>query len=289
MKYFTSLIIALLFAPTIIFSQIDSSKHQENSYKLSGFFMGFMTIGINGGNISANMSAYLPHSTLLPNDLEGYSSQHWLSGHSNKNYAGFSFENKNTRIEGSIGYFTSSFQLASLYKETLAHSDTFSSNAGGVIIENIYDNESYTLEKNISGITLSSAFLYQPSLKRPRFKAYFGLGIEAMIGINNIETITKNSHTHSNFIAETQNQLSVSPYSNNYWDGEYLHEDVQTNLVQNNIYRVYIPLGLDFQLSKKENLFKHLLLGVRIEPGIGLNSGQVFPATATGFTLTYRL
>jgi len=145
--------------------------------------------------------------------------------------------------------------------------DTLSSSVGNpdILIDSVhYSNFSYI--ETVSEINIGASYLFKTDASK-RWYFYTGVGAEYGFAFQDYVTINESEYS---YLEDSENASSSPYYSPYYYNiGNYESKSSKSKLTSNSHFvRVYIPLGVNFRITNKDNFFRHTNLYMQFSPGI---------------------
>jgi len=232
-------------------------------FKGVSFQTGLFTNTLKGQNNLADFQKLAPESELLKKNISGFDYAHStvVNGNGPALAGNVIYEinqnndEKRFRQELHFGFVYNSITISSLsaYKENRFRVDTLrSSQTGNQFFVDSISIESYGADYDQDQLMLSSTYIISGKGEN-RLKFYTGIGIAAGISVSASTNVyySKNSYIDSEFEGRTSNG-----------NDDFLFRSERFTNANSFLARVYLPIGLDFKLSKRsENWNKcHILL-----------------------------
>ncbi len=280
------LLLAICFCANSIcaFCQQENEK-QDKKLKLSGFNVesNFLNLGYN----------YKPSSFQeLKEDVEGNSlndisdsADYWGSNMKTRFKYEFGFNmifkipdsKYNSEVRLGISYYTGNrnFDYYKLQSSVLDTSYMY----GDTVHVDQYVSETYDFEESINELSVNGAYLVKTN---PDKRFYFFTGVELKAGISikspakffykqNISTITVNNYGYCYY--------GTHPYLS---DSDKRYYTPKSNIFIMSI----LPVGMNFRMSKKDNMLSHFNATLRINAGLAykqVSGGNRYFSTLYGF------
>lgn len=267
-------------AAIILLTSCFSAFAQEQTLKpikrvsVNDFYVlpGFMMQGISGGTV-ADFKKLAPQSTLLTNNFSDFNQSGGFGFSGNASLSmmlGIQFSNKEKTsykksplLRLGLSYFSGAGFSANLYKTTTKPYDTLSSQqTGQTVYKDSVINRNYYMNYTSQQVRLDASLIFRTN-PEARWSLFAGVGITAGISIN--------ARTDISYYADsrTQERNSGNSSSNSYYNnssGNYKSESFvnTTNFGAS----VYVPMGLDFRLGKKNEFWKRMHLFYEARPGV---------------------
>lgn len=253
------------------------SMHSQAQMHLSDFsvYVGANTSGDMGS--SEDFQLLAPNSTLLQNDFSSFNS-----------YGGYEGINSNARISFMLGFdfnksgdesksltpqlrigltYTNGISLYnSYYKDERFPYDTLtSSRTGNQTYVDSVSYEGYDMNYHSDNIMLDVSLVFRTN-PEARWSFYGGVGVMGGVSVNSTTTIY---HYEDAYIEQSGN--------GNYYGGGYYNDEYSNQLetVRNeNSFLIsgYVPMGVDFRLGKRGELWKRTHLFFEIRPSLNINN-----------------
>lgn len=234
-----------------------------------------------GGNTTGDMGTFqdfellAPDSKLLQHDFTGYNSYGGNNGITSSGrisfMLGFDFNKNEDNSKGlspqlRIGLtYTNGIALYSSFSkdERFPYDTLTSSRTGNQTFVDSVSYDSYDMNYHSDNIMLDVSLLFKTN-PEARWSFYSGIGLMGGMAINATTTIY---HYEDSYI---QNQ------GNNYYHGSYLDDnytDEFETIRNDNSFLVsgYIPMGVDFRLGNKRELWKRTHLFFELRPSLNVN------------------
>lgn len=266
-----------------------SAQEQVKSIKTTSLsLMPHFSIG-SGANASLDdFHKLAPESTLLPTDLNGYTTNNYLASNAslgNSILLGFKFANKeksgyrpNPILRVGVSYYYDAGLYNSIYQNDRHPYDTLISVKTGV--RTAVDSVSYSgydMAYTSQQLRLDASLIYRTN-PEARWNFFGGIGF-TFGGSINAETRI-NGYQYSYISPEDNQNVAYYNSSNDY---NYEQEVVQN---ENNLaYSVYVPLGLDFRIANKSEFWKRVHLFYEMRPSL---NGLSIPELKTYTSVSWQ-
>ena len=264
-----------------------SLSAQNNDIKKLNLTEFSIIFGENSGSFDAGsfdeMKKLAPGSVILEDDLSGYYFYGYSENYNSSVFSalvGFQFANNdktdlknNPLLRIGVSYYSLFGDSRRATKEERYPYDTLTSSQTGEMYfyDSVYTKTyyiNYTQEK----LQLDVSMLFRTQ-SESRWMLYAGLGLSAGIGINARTDVV---------FSESSSIESHPGNSSTYVNSETTREQFSNKTSIN--YSAYLPLGLDFGLSKKHDFWKQIHLFLETRPGfevtsipeLGARSGVIF-------------
>jgi hypothetical protein len=252
---------------------------QDTVKKMETTSLSVMPFGsIGSGNISTleDFQKLAPNSTLLPDDLAGYDANNYtvssgslgtavLLSFKLRDKSGSAYRpNPTFRIGMSYNYSKSLYNSA--YKnERFAYDTLISVNTGEKTAVDSVSYTGYSMDYASQFVRLDASMIYRTNPKA-RWNFYGGFG--ATFGVS-ISSQTNINYSSQYYIQPHEDENSIFITSSGY-NGEYESEITknETSLA----YSLYIPLGLDFRISNKNEFWQRVHLFYEMRPTLDMIS-----------------
>ncbi|AEV31821.1 hypothetical protein Oweho_0808 [Owenweeksia hongkongensis DSM 17368] len=249
---------------------------QAQSMHLSDFsvYLGGNTSGDYGTLQDFQLLA--PNSNLLQNDFTGYNNSSgynsWNSSARISFMLGFDFKKKDDDVSKlspqlRIGLtYTNGVSLYSNYwnEDRFAYDTLTSSRTGNQTFVDSVNYDSYDMNYHSDNIVLDVSLIFRTN-PAARWSFYGGVGVMGGMAIN-ANTII---YHYNNSYIENQNddQYFERQYSDSSLDEMETVRNDNSFLVSG-----YIPMGVDFRLGKKRELWKRTHLFFELRPSLNVNN-----------------
>jgi len=271
----TTLILLFLSMISLSYSQDEGHK----SFKISSFNI---SLGTSRALISSSITDYNylkemaenPELFVDPNDFsENYYHQDFSDAFSTKIQIGITPYsqkkgrlNKNREIRMGIGMNSGTRRSFTFIETETMVIDTFYSVNGN---PNIYQesniSDEFNYREQYTEINFNMAYLIKTDIQK-RVHFYTGFGVEY--------GFTLQSYVMVNHIKSTATDYSQAGAFNEYYDSYFGSLNIEGKSDQSKIInpkhfiRSYFPIGINFRLSNKHSLFKHMNIYSEINPGV---------------------
>lgn len=285
-NYFLSAI-AVVALTLPLSGQDQSSKPVRNiAIQNVDLQLGFLTLSNHYGSLE-DFKRLAPASVLLSRDLSSYSQLevlHTATAGMFNVAVGFHFGNKkiseyrqNPILTIGVNYYKSSIITRSMKLETRLPYDTLLSNQTGqsYYIDSV-NTKNYDMEYSSEQLRLDAALIFRTN-PQARVSVFTGFGINGGISIASRTDISY----HEDYHFKTGNELLFS-YSGgvNCIDNSYESETF-ANEGNYDIF-VYVPIGGDMRLAKKNRFWRKMHLLVELKPGITYSTIPELGSNASG-------
>lgn len=270
MQLKTSVLAALALAFSI-------SSNTYAQMRLSDFsvYLGGNTSGESG--TLQDFAQLAPQSILLNKSFSGYNSysdySSWNTSGRISFMLGFDFNEKennekslNPQLRIGLTY-TNGISLSNdQWKDEYHPYDTLTSSQTGnqTFIDSVYSDQ-YYMSYNSDNIVLDVSLLLRTN-PETRWAFYSGAGIMAGVSINSSTHI---EHYESSYI---ENSSGHPYYGGSYTDHNYTSESETIRNKNSFLVSGYIPMGVDFRLGNKGELWKRTHLFYELRTTININS-----------------
>lgn len=254
--------------------QISFAQNETEKIKNSGSKFKISEISVYGGALlnksilssSNDIQNLSTNSQLLPKDLSEYK---YYSLSDLQSFPSIAIQiaaklTKNRKLRFGIAYSDGVSTSAYYLKEDVSYLDTLypTNSAQAVYVDSIYSSH-YSISKISQNINLEASYLTSTN-PESRFSLYTGLGLS--IGIS-LDTQTRISHTQANYLEYSVASGTYSSIYDNKFDN-YNTESEKIKSKANFNASAFVPLGLDFRLSKKSEFWKMIHLFAESRPGL---------------------
>jgi hypothetical protein len=277
MKTKASLSLIMLFATVAFGQQKEQSKDTVNRIIIEdAYIQSGMVLGRNSSGMLSDFQKLAPKSTLLNNNFSGYTSSNEDNFGNKRNTAfsamvGIKFRNKqqtayksNPLLRIGISYFSGSNLSSSFYKEDYKRYDTLTSaKTGQSVYMDSVTSRRYNMNYASEQLRLDVSLIFRTNAKA-RWSLFGGFGISSGFSFNSVTRISYNKN----------NYTEISPNGNNY-QGYYSNRNEQTENFKNKSYFVassFLPMGVDFRIGKKKEMWKKIHLYYEARPFISFSS-----------------
>lgn len=269
---------------------LDAQKNEayKSSSRISDFSVQF---GMNSLSLQPSpvedFKRIVPQSQLLTADYENYNSNQQPSFASNSFMSillGIELANKKTKQIRTkpklrLGFNYGSFSTLSGYlqqTERFVYDTLVSAQFGNVYFADSVVNRSLVMDQSTQQLSMDLALLYRTNTEN-RISLYTGIGIGAGISMN--------ANTYIRYHKRSTSEVNGSSDSD-FIGGNYSEEsNLKTESFKSknpSSFWVYIPIGIDFRISKYSELLKHTYLFVETRPAITRTSIPDFASTTQG-------
>lgn len=264
------------FATFHVFAQNDSNPKIRISDL--GIYSG-MTSGFSSTGDPSDFLKLAPESTLLQNDLSTFTKSNMYIGPTTVNSAftinlGLQFYNKqkqtyNSNPQLNLGItFIGANSLSAYYsKSENVRFDTLSSNnsASVVFMDSLF-SQSYQMNYLYQQIGLNANIIFRTQ-PQARWSLFSGLGVTTTVSLAANTHISYNNSEYINYIFS--NAADYRAFNNSQTNSVTLNEihEGKTNI---SVF-AYIPLGVDFRISKKSEFWNKMHLTFDMQPGLVLD------------------
>ncbi len=261
-----------------------NSNKEVKKLRVSDFFL------YTGSNFNNNFFYELsdfnklaPNSILLNRDLEGftvsgggiYSSIYGVFFQNNSHLTmnlGISFRddtkkgfNRSPLLRLGVVYSNGEQFSNFLSKQQKFPYDTLTSSKGNapIYLDSVY-RESYFVSYNTEQVRLDASLIFQTK-SSSRWSVFTGVGLNLGASINSKTAI---NYVESQYISSNNNASQQINISTNYNNDNVKYETEEFRNKSSFAFATYIPLGLDFRLGKKNNLWGKMHLFTELRPGL---------------------
>jgi hypothetical protein len=233
---------------------------------------GFVSMSVTDGTL-ADFNKLAPGSELLSNDLTGFYPSDVFPSSGNNTFSvllGIKLKDKqktayrtNPLLRLGISYFSGTSLKKEIYKEYNEPYDTLtSSQAGQSYYIDSVTRQNYIMSYYSKQLRLDASLIFRTN-QSARWSLYAGIGATAGVSFN------ANTEIRYNENYKTETSLpgggSYSTYGYSGMDKNKI--EIYSN--KNNLSAsIYIPMGIDFRLGKKNEFLKHTHLFYEFRPGI---------------------
>ncbi|MBI4930025.1 MAG: hypothetical protein HY841_04620 [Bacteroidetes bacterium] len=263
------LAIILLANSFLSFGQEKQTK-QSKRIIISDIFVqaGFINRTPTFGTLN-DFKLLAPQSVLLNNDFSEYSKTFgWSLKKLYSISTGIKFRNKEKGVYKSnpilrlgVSYFSGSILSGGMYKFERKPCDTvYSTQTWQTIYIDSVTWRSYKMNYISDQIRFDGSFIFHSNIQT-RFSLFTGLGITAGLSIN----------TFTDIYYDKSDRTEDRGGSTRYYSSSM---DISEKFVnKNNLgFSVYIPVGIDFRIGKKNAFWKQIHLFYELKPGINMTS-----------------
>ncbi|MFT5877522.1 MAG: hypothetical protein ACI8SA_001384 [Dokdonia sp.] len=266
-----------LLLPMALSAQTEVKKIKATSLTI----MPFGSMGSGSISTIEDFKKLAPNSTVLPTDLSGYTLNNYnsISGSAGASILlGFKFGKKDGSgykpkpiLRIGLGYYyNESLSTGAYIEDRFAYDTLTSGNTGEKTPIDSIASSSYNMNYSSQQIRLDASLIYRTNPEaRWSFFAGFGITVGASIAsqtnISNYENYYFSSANNENggFYPSAYNSYYYDPYS-----GETEVIKNKTNMA----YSAYIPLGIDFRVSNKNEFWERVHLFYELRTGINMLS-----------------
>lgn len=242
-------------------------------------------VSIQGGSFSvpstkaglADFKMLFPESDLLNSDMTGFSQSGSFNIMNNSLFSvliGLQFSNKqktqyktNPVFRLGISYFSGSMLHGGLFKTDNKPYDTLtSSQTGQVIYIDSVNNQHYSMNYISEQLRLDGSLIFRTN-PLARWSFYAGIGLAAGVSVNAHTEVYYSKYSH------TRNR-----YPNGYTSYAHFYSSSYTSKTEtfrnktNFVASTYIPMGVDFRIGKKGDLWKRVHLYYELRPSLNVLS-----------------
>lgn len=255
----TFLILLTLFSLQV-FSQDQPKQDKKNSncMKFSSFSIGIQNmLSSNNSTGFADMQRLIPKNDPLFNpSLTKYDHNNQNSGLLNLNIKLGLSSKPNRELLIGISYITGIRRGDYFNKSTKKHIDTLTvENYTFYVDSSYYSNYSFTDYAEELGLDVSYIFRSNQSKK---ISVFTGIGLYAGYSIYSDITVSYSHDSSRNIYTKPNNDdfyQNINPYYGNF---DYNPEEKSVKTDPSLFFRGYIPVGLNWNLSKKNEFWKHM-------------------------------
>lgn len=184
------------------------------------------------------------------------------------------------------GFSFGSYQLnleGSKHLETRIHVDTLVSSQTGnsYFIDSVFNQHS-SLNHNANMLNLDISYIVRLESQR-KFSVFTGLGLQAGFSLQNFMS----SDYHESSYVEDYPNINRFAYRGNRYSSSAVESETR-NLGSTNTYRMFVPIGLNYRLSNKSFLLKHINLFATYNIGIEFNRFEGI-SNNTGFYQSFHV
>ena len=229
-----------------------------------------LSIGLGGISYStsskslADYRALLPNSAILSKDYSDFVGSNYQSYQYSTMLSilyglrlGNSTEKLEHRMRVGFSYSNIYSGSSSYYKQTTTPYDTLTSSRTGeqTVIDSINSQNLYMdLSQDMLSLDISYIIRANPN---GRWSFYTGLGLELGVGINTRANIYSSEYNYAN-----------GPFYFDINNDENSFESESYSLDPSYSVNLYLPIGLDFRLSKSNEFWKRAHLYTELRPGV---------------------
>lgn len=267
--------IALLVFTSLGFTNVFS---QENNKKIKVSEFTLMPSIYLESNPSASINDFYilaPNSKLLPTSYDGYNISNYSSnsgGFSASALLGFKFLNKegntyraNPLFRAGITYtYAQNISSYANYEETTPYDTLTSNNTGNVYYIDSVTVSQLDMQYETHQVKLDVSLLFRTN-PEARWSLFAGIGAQVGTSINAQTQINKYEGNY--FISDLSSELSYYVQGNDseYEIEEFMNENAFTA-------SVYLPMGVDFRVSNKNEFFQRIHLFYEMRPALNMTS-----------------
>lgn len=214
-----------------------------------------------------------PQSALLNQNTEDYHSSSWRSFSGNAIAClniGINFLNKekteynsNPQLRIGLVYISGSNLSSSLYQNDRKRFDTITFSQTGTIYYDSVISRHYNMDYHTEQLRLDASLIYRTN-PAARWSLYGGIGIEAGASINTYTQISYSEYTR----IESRDNYGYNSISSHEVSSFHQSEDFKHKSSYGG--SVYLPIGLDFRISRKWDFFKRLHVFYEMRPSLNM-------------------
>jgi hypothetical protein len=264
-------VLAISLLTTFGFAQETTKKMKVTSFTLLPSVM----FESNPSGSIDDFRALAPNSTLLPTNLDGYTTNnfYYTNGSINSSFLlGFKFSDKegksykwNPIFRAGLTYSANQSLSSSAYKEIRTPYDTLiSTKTGESFAVDSTSYSSYYMEYYSQQLRLDISILFSTN-PTARWTLFGGVGASVGASIN---AFTRISTYEYSYIIPYENQGVA--YYNKYQDQNNQQEQITNEM--NIGYSAYIPLGVDFRISNNNPFWNKIHLFYEMRPSLNFTS-----------------
>jgi hypothetical protein len=253
------LIILTLFS-LHVFSQDQPKQDKKNSncMKFSSFSLSIQPLfSSNNSTDFSDLQRIMPKDDPLFNpSLTGYSQSYQNSPLFNFNMKLGLSSKPNRELLVGISYISGNRNATDFYKDKVKHIDTLLVEEYTFYVDSNYFS-SYSFAEHTKEVGFDVSYLFRSDQSR-RFSVFAGIGLYAGFTIYSDVSV---SYTHDSIRSIYTNQ-PIDQYSSYYYGNGW---NYYNNLIEKSVktdpsilFRGYIPIGINWNLSKKNEFWKHI-------------------------------
>jgi len=240
----------------------------QDVYLSTGSVAGFSQTGT-----LSDFMQLAPESRLLQNNLDGFSQtgEDFTGGSGMfSELLGFQFKdqnqsyNSNPQLRVGFSYTSGSILTDYLWKDMRQPYDTLtSSQTGQIYLVDTITQESYDLNYQTDQVHLEASLIYRTK-PEARWSLYGGLGFTAGVSINSFTTVDyyKSSGT------SLHNADPSTYYYPVYYSSSGTYQTETHRNKTNTALSVFVPIGVDFRIARKNDFWKRMHLFYEMRPGL---------------------
>lgn len=215
-----------------------------------------------------------PNSILLNNDFTGFSSGNGFVINTNSMFSfnlGMRFSDKektkfmgNPLLKMGVSYLNLNTLGTYYYKNEMSRGDTLTaSQSGQVIYVDTINTTNYWMDYSSDQIRLDVSLVFSTNTEA-RWSLYTGMGFTAGISVNSKTYISHGDYTRADYYNPSTN----TTYSENL--STYAGSSETFRNKSNFGASIFLPMGVDFRIGKKNEFWKHIHLFYDIRPGLNI-------------------
>lgn len=264
----TNILLAISISSIISFGQ-ENKKEQLKKIIISDLFVqaGFIKRTPPSGGLD-DFKLLAPQSVLLNENFSGYSKTFGFNLKSMYSIlVGIKFKEKeiyksNPQLRLGISYYSGPILSGGLRKfERKPYDTLYSTQTGQTTYIDSLISRSYRMDYTSDQIRFDGSIIFKTN-QQERFSLFTGLGITAGISIN---AFTDIYYDNQDRIEDRSNPSPAISYPTSNPDETFINK---TNFG----FSIYIPIGLDFRIGKKNKFWKQIHLFYELKPGINTTS-----------------
>lgn len=267
---FKTLLALSLMVPMSVIAQEQVKKMQPTSFSL----MPFGSIGTGSISTIDDFRKLAPNSSLLPDDLDGFNTNNsYVSSGSLGTAVLLSFKfrdpagtdyrpNPIFRVGLSYNYNRSLSNNVNK-EERFAYDTLVSAQTGKITPVDSVSYTGYDMDYTSQFVQLDASVIYRTN-PTARWNFYAGFGATFGMSISSQTDINYYQHY---YIQPNENESSIYINQTGY-NGE--NESETTKNETSLMYSAYIPMGLDFRLSNKNEFWERVHLFYEIRPSLNM-------------------